>query len=104
MIWLKFGISLYFCRRNSTEQQLNSLRESSNQVFRASTNMEGKWKYFIPQHDFFFFGVIRNAQILWTLIRTQYLNSLFQVGHLYRDVSYPFLSFDWKPSAYQSFD
>ena len=35
----------------------------------------------IPQHYFFFFGVIRNAQILWTLdlIRTQYLNSLLQM-------------------------
>ena len=58
----------------------------------------------IPQHDFFFFGVIRNAQILRTLIRTQYLNSLLQMGRLYRDVSYPFLSFYWKPPTYQSFD
>ena len=58
----------------------------------------------IPQHYFFFFGVIRNAQNLQAVKRTQYLNSLLQMGRLYRDVSYPFLSFDWKPPTYQSFN
>ena len=32
----------------------------------------------IPQHYFFFFGVIRNAQIVRTLIHTKYLNSLLR--------------------------
>ena len=52
------GISLYFCRRNSTEQKLNSLRKSSNQVLRASTNMEGNWKYFEPYHSTISFSLV----------------------------------------------
>ena len=48
--------------------------------------------------------MIRNAQNLRALKRTQYLNSLLQMGRLYRDVSYPFSSFDWKPPTYQSFE
>ena len=58
----------------------------------------------IPQHYFFCFGVIRNAQNLRAVKHTQYLNSLLQMGRLYRDVSYPFSSFDSKPPTYQSFD
>ena len=56
--WNLFGISLYFCRRNFTEQKLNSHCESSNQVFRASTNMEGKWKYFEPYHSTISFSLV----------------------------------------------
>ena len=87
--WNLFGISLYFCHRSFTEQKLNSNQRSSiPSKHKCGREMEILWTK--PQHYFFFFGVIRNAQILRTQIRTQYLNSLLQMGRLYQDVSYHF--------------
>ena len=53
---------------------------------------------------FLFLWCDQKCSNLRAVKRTQYLNSLLQMGRLYRDVSYPFSSFDRKPPTYQSFD
>ena len=107
IIWLKFiwYISLFLLSKfYGAEIKFTPRKQQSSIPSKHKYGRKLEILRTIPQHYFFCFGVIRNAQNLRAVKHTQYLNSLFQVGRLYRDVSYPFSSFDWKPPTYQSFD